>query len=162
MYISSDTNIWLDFEEIGHLDHPFLLEHQYYISANALADEIHSSSLRDRLIANGLQTTEISRREWMLAISYQTQYPRLSIYDTFALAIAKCRAWILLTGDKPLKKAAEREQVECHGTIWIYDELFANGKLEEAAYRRALHDLISAVQNGKCRFPMEELLRRLT
>ena len=40
MFISSDTNIWIDFFEINHPDHPFLLENKYYLSSAAYEDEL--------------------------------------------------------------------------------------------------------------------------
>ena len=43
MYISSDTNIWFDFEAIGFPEHPFLLDNEYYLSDVTYHDEIQYS-----------------------------------------------------------------------------------------------------------------------
>ncbi len=161
MYISSDTNIWIDFDEIGRLEHPFRLEFTYCISQDTFDGEfIKSQTLRDDLKKLGLQTVQITNEEFTEAITYQARYPALSTYDTFALAIAKKRRWTLLTGDMPLRRAAASEKVECHGTIWVYDQLKAQGKMTEEEYDFAIGDLIQAVQNGRCRLPMSELLGR--
>ena len=47
--------------------------------------------------------TDLSDAEMKLAEEYSKKYKRLSVYDTFALAIAKKRSWTLLTGDQPLR-----------------------------------------------------------
>ena len=39
-FISSDTNIWIDFFTIEELDLPFLLPNTYLISSDTLADEL--------------------------------------------------------------------------------------------------------------------------
>ena len=90
MFISSDTNIWIDFDEINHTEHPFLLGHEYYISSASFEDElIQSDELRAALLAHGLRLTELTDEEFALASRYRTVYRKLSLYDTFALSIAK-------------------------------------------------------------------------
>ncbi len=161
MYISSDTNIWFDFYEIHHLDHPFRLEHEFYISRNAFLDELPiTEDIRHDLLRQGLKVTEITDDELAMARTYSDQYRALSIYDAIALSIAKSRNWILLTGDKPLRVVAEKEKVSCHGIIWIYDELRETGKLSEIEFQAAIGDLIEAVRNGGRRLPMDELEKR--
>ena len=161
MYISSDTNIWFDFYEIHHLDHPFRLEHEFYISKNAFSDELPATEdIRDDLLRQGLKVTEITDDELVMAKVYSDRYRALSIYDAIALSIAKSRNWILLTGDKPLRIAAEKEIVQCHGIIWIYDELRNTGRLSETEFHSAISDLIEAVRNGGRRLPMDELENR--
>lgn len=163
MFISSDTNIWIDFFEINHLDHPFRLEYKYYINRQAYDDELlEPNELRLDLARRGLQLTELEPEEFSLAMEYRTKYRALTIYDAFALSIAKSRNWILLTGDKPLRNAAVRENVECHGVIWVYDELQIKGKMTQYEYQAALRALITAVENGHCRLPLEELRKRLS
>ena len=163
MLISSDTNIWIDFFEINHLDHPFRLNHEYYISEQAYKDEmLKSEEMRVELIHQGLKLTDVNDEEFNQAIIFQIKYHALTTYDAFALSIAKSRKWILLTGDRPLRLAAEKENVECHGVIWVYDELRNAGKLTPHEYQVAISDLIEAVQTGHCRLPMDELKKRLS
>lgn len=162
MYISSDTNIWIDFYEINHVDHPFLLEHEFYLSAAAYEDELlKSEELRESLLAFGLRLADITDEEFAIAESYRRTYRKLSLYDAFALAIAKARSWTLLTGDQPLRAAAEHEGIECHGVIWVYDELFHHGKISSDDFREAMQLLLAAVQEGRCRLPVNELIRRI-
>lgn len=161
MYISSDTNVWIDFYEIGHIDHPFRLNFEYFISRDTFRDEfIKSESMRMSLLSLGLQLAEATEDEFTCAITFQNRYVELSLYDAFALSIAKARGWTLLTGDMPLRKAAIKEGVEVHGTIWVYDQLKAQGKVTEDEYENVINELIEAVRIGKCRLPIAELIKR--
>lgn len=162
MFISSDTNVWIDFYEIGHLELPFRLDYQFYISHDTFREEfLKSEEMKDDLLKYGLLLADVTDEEFAEATVYQSRYPVLSLYDGFALAIAKVRGWILLTGDKPLRKAAAKEGVECHGTIWVYDQLRNQNKMTEAEYNLIIESLIKAVKNGQCRLPINELQNRI-
>ena len=153
--------MWIDFYEIGHIDHPFRLDFQYFISSVTFRDEfLKSQDMRNDLVKYGLQLTDVTVEEFTDALKYKDCYPQLSVYDTFALAIAKRRNWVLLTGDRPLRNAANKEGIEYHGVIWIYDQLKAQGKMVEAEYSAVIDDLIVAVNSGRCRLPMDELVKR--
>ncbi len=161
MFISSDSNIWFDFNSPDRLEHPFRLGYEFYISQAAFDDElVEPVSLRTALLDRGLRLAEVQDDELQTAMSYVLTYSQLSIYDAFALAIAKHRHWILLTGDGPLTKAAKKEKVECHGTIWVYDQLVAAGKITPDENKKAMDGLIQLVLEGKRRLPLEELRKR--
>lgn len=161
MYISSDSNIWFDFNSPDRIGHPFRLDCELYISRAAFDEElIEPSTLRRELLERGLQLADIQEDELQLALLFQQRYIRLSVYDSFALAIAKHRGWILLTGDKPLTKAAKKEGVECHGTLWVYDQLIDAGKITLQERRNAMDGLIELVLAGKRRLPLDELRKR--
>lgn len=161
MFICSDSNIWFDFQAIQHLDHPFRLEHTYYMSQDTFTDELlKPESIQADLKALGLQLVEMAEEEFQDALAYQSQYKALSKHDTYALAIAKHRGWTLLTGDMPLRKAADREGIKVHGTIWIYDQLKAQSRMTDDEYASAIGMLIEAVKSGLCRLPLSELARR--
>lgn len=161
-FISSDTNIWLDFVTISRLNLPFLLPYTYIMSSDAMDDELLSPiNLREDLEQLGLRGVEISEEEFYLAASYGTKFPRLSIYDRIALAIAKSRKITLLTGDKALRKAAKMENVPLLGTLGILDQLYQGNYIPMVEYAYCL----TALQNyngGKIRLPKEEINKRLT
>ncbi len=52
-----------------------------------------------------------------------------STHDLFALAVADQERLILLTGDRHLRRAAEKLGVEVHGVLWVLDELVNGGHL---------------------------------
>lgn len=120
-YISSDTNVWLDFAVIGRLDAPFQLLYTYIMNEDAIEDELLSSKgLRENLKKLGLKGVELTE-EFYLAEEYNMRYRKPSLYDCVALTIAKVRGLTLMTGDGPLRKAAMAENVAVVGTIGVLD-----------------------------------------
>jgi hypothetical protein len=78
--------------------------------------------------------------------------------DTFALALAKEREWVLLTGDSELRDLAGLENVECHGLLWLLD------LLEQAGIPgiQTLYDGLTALAaHPRCRLPRREITIRL-
>ena len=162
MFISSDTNIWFDFEAIGHLEHPFLLNHSYFISDFTYDEEINKSEEINKIVNSGcLQVTSVNNEELALVNKLTIKYQNLSFYDLVALAIAIKREWVLLTGDGLLRNAAVNEKIECHGSIWIYDQLIRGKKISESCYNQCLLKLLDLVKQGKRRLPLEELVKRI-
>ena len=82
-----------------------------------------------------------------------TRYSKPSRYDCIALAIAKCRGIILMTGDGELRKAAQEEHVEVMGTIGVLDRLVD----KELISREEL----SQMNGGKVRLPAKTLEERI-
>lgn len=160
-YISSDTNVWLDFVIIDCLEYPFRLPYIYLMNNDAIEDELLSpEGLGQRLKSLGLQATELSEDEFFLAAQYISAHVKLSKYDSIALAIAKTRGITLLTGDGPLRKVAKAESVKVMGTIGVLDKLYEQEKLGLDEYTSCLETLLKH-NGGKVRLPEEELLKRL-
>lgn len=135
MYISSDTNIWVDFQIVGALELPFKLSHKFYLSEETLNDELLTPpGIDKRLLNYGLITLELTDVEFFYAYDIKEKHPQLSNYDALALAIAKKRGFILLTGDKRLRNAATEEGVEVRGTLWVFDELLREEIVTEKEY----------------------------
>lgn len=123
-YISSDTNVWIDFAAIDRIELPFRLPYTYIMNQDAIDEELLSPpDFKEQLISAGLVATELTDDEFFLAEEYGSCYRKLSVHDRIALAIAKKRNIILLTGDLALRKAAKSEGVSIIGTIGILDQL---------------------------------------
>ena len=152
-YISSDTNVWLDFAMINKLEIPFKLPYTYIMNEDAIADELLSpKELRENLVELGLRAVELSEEEFYLAEEYNAKYTKPSLYDCVALAIAKVRGITLMTGDGPLRKAAEQENVSVIGTIGVLDQLYEGQYIEKEEYVDCLKKLLK--NNGqKIRLP---------
>lgn len=160
-YISSDTNVWLDFAMIAHLELPFKLPYTYLMNEDAVHDELLSPpGLGKKLLSLGLKETELTEEEFFMAEEYMTRFAKPSIYDCVALAIAKCRNIVLLTGDGPLRKAAKAEGVEVLGTIGVLDQLMEGAYINESVYLECLKSL-QHLNGGKVRLPVKELERRI-
>ena len=160
-FISSDTSVWIDFSIINKTELPFRLPYTYIMNKDAVEDEILSPpGLGSELISYGLVPVEITIEEFFLAQRYGTIYNKLSNYDRIALAIAKNRKIILLTGDGALRKAAIQEEVTIMGTLGILDQLRETGLINAAELRTCLEEL-NALNGGVVRLPRAELERRL-
>lgn len=158
-YISSDTNVWIDFNCIKRLRLPFLLPYTYIMYYEQIDKELKSVN-KDGLIAHGLQSVDITIDEFFLAEEYADKYLPLSKWDRIALAIAKTRNIKLLTGDMPLRKAAAKEKVQVIGTIGIIDQAYTHKLISKQEYISCLEELIR--QNGRMvRLPRMELENRL-
>lgn len=160
-YISSDTNIWLDFVTIDRLDFPFRLPYIYLMESDAIEDELlNPPNLGKNLIHMGLQKTELTEEEFFLAEEFVQKYTKPSLYDCIALSIAKVRGITLLTGDKALRKAAAIEGVHVIGTIGILDQLLAEQYIDKSDYLYCITTLLK-YNGGKVRLPKSELQKRL-
>lgn len=160
-YISSDTNIWIDFQSIQRLEMPFRLNYAFLLCKEVLNSELRSpDGFAQKLLEAGLQQTEIDESEFWLALKYRSKYRRLSKADAIALAIAKNRSIILLSGDGALRRAAEDEGVVIRGTIWIFDELLKFSLITEKEYVQSLQELKTQQNNGR-RLPIEEIDKRI-
>ena len=160
-YISSDTNVWIDFSIIKELELPFRLNVEYLMNEDAINDELLSpKGLKSELLQLGLVPTELSEEEFYYGMTILNKDSRLSKYDCAALAIAKKRGIALLTGDMRLRKMAESEGVSVIGTIGILERLYTERKISSEEYTISLERLIK--ENGQeIRLPMDELKKRL-
>lgn len=159
-FISSDTNVWIDFEVLGKLELPFKLEYTYLMTEITIEEELRSPGLKDKLLCLGLHKTELSAEEFALVLEYEHNYLQLSLHDRIALSIAKLRGIPLLTGDGALRKAATKEGVQLMGTLKILEELRRTEIIQAEEYIRLLESL--KAENGKkVRLPKEEIEKRL-
>lgn len=158
-YISSDTNIWLDFETISRADLPFRLPCTYVMYREALEEEVISPpDLLENLKEKGLEAVELTTEEFFYAAECVEKYVKISRYDSTALAIAKHRGIPLLTGDNALRKAAIKEGVEVIGTIGILDKLYEDNYINAPEYKYCLAQLL---EHKERRLPAEEMMKRL-
>lgn len=160
-YISSDTNVWLDFATINKLEIPFKLPYTYIMNEDAIANELLSpKGLTENLVELGLLSVELSEEEFYLAEKYSAKYSKPSLYDCVALAIAKVRGITLMTGDGALRRAAEHEEVAVIGTIGVLDQLYEGKYIAKEEYIYCLQSLLE--NNGqKVRLPEKELQKRV-
>lgn len=160
-YISSDTNVWIDYMIIEKLDYPFRLSYTYLMNEDAIYDEILSpKGLKEQLLDLGLKGTELTEEEFYYALKIAEQHTKLSHYDCAALAIAKYRQIVLLTGDAALRKAALSEGVTVMGSIGILDKLFDQRLITNEEYKECLI-LLTKYNGRKVRLPQLELQKRL-
>ena len=102
----ADTSVLIDLERGGLLEQCFSLPYQFTIPdllyMNELARRRDRPDFGESLLALGLQVEELDGNEVSNAILYRRERPSLSLPDALALALAACRKWTLLTGDRVL------------------------------------------------------------
>lgn len=121
LLLISDANILIDMED-GSLM-PVIFQLPYEIAVPDILFELelkerHSYLLQAGLKVKSLNSESVKKTEFLIG-----QYPRPSMMDHSALALALQEQCPLLTGDKDLRIAAKKEGVEVHGTLWIIEEL---------------------------------------
>lgn len=160
-FISSDTNVWIDFRVISRLSLPFLLPYTYIMYTESIASELlNPVGFQNELTAAGLVGVDITIEEFELAEAWGNVYLRLSAQDRIALAIAKNRGIVLLTGDMALRKAAGKEGVSVLGTLGVLDKLYEGKYILQDEYEYCLSELLK--HNGReVRLPSSELQKRL-
>ena len=157
MILVSDTSVLIDLERGSFLEVIFSLPFEF-----AVPDVLYHREMEGdwgaRLVALGLRVEEVSKEGVANALRYRTQRRALSVPDSFALALAKEREWSLLTGDNHLRELAADENVECHGVLWLLDQMEETG----TAGLQALHDGLAALAgHRRCRLPRREITIRL-
>jgi hypothetical protein len=157
MILVSDTSILIDLDRGRFLETVFTLPYEF-----AVPDVLYHREMEgewgDRLRTLGLRVEEVSATGVGKALAYRSARPVLSVPDSFALALAQEREWTLLTGDSQLRELATVEQVECHGVLWLLDQM-EEGRPPGI---QALHDGLTAIAgHPRCRLPRREITLRL-
>lgn len=121
LLLISDANILIDMED-GNLT-PVVFRLPYEIAVPDILFELELRERHSHLLAAGLKVKSLTAESIKKTESFTQQYPRSSMMDHSALALALQEGCSLLTGDKDLRVAATKEGVEVHGTIWIVEQL---------------------------------------
>ena len=121
LLLVSDANILIDIEDGNLTPHIFQLPFEIAVPDILFEGELreqHSYLLQVGLKVKTLIPAFVKRTEIL-----SSKYPRPSVMDRLALALALQEQCPLLTGDKDLRAAAKGEGIEVHGTLWIVEEL---------------------------------------
>ena len=121
LLLISDANILIDMED-GNLI-PVIFQLPYEIAVPDILFELELRERHSHLLQAGLKVKSLNSESVKKTEFLTGQYPRPSMMDHSALALALQEQCPLLTGDKDLRVAAKKEGVEVHGTIWIIEEL---------------------------------------
>lgn len=139
LLLISDANILMDIE-VGDLVAPmFSLGYQFAVPDVLYFDELEEQHAH--LLDMGLQTMTLSAKSVARVEALSQTYARPGRNDLFALALAEDRQCPLLTGDAALRQAAETEQVEVKGTVWLIAEMVREQRITIAVARAALHKM---------------------
>lgn len=132
-----DANIIFDFVVGGILEALFRLEYKF-VSTDFVIYEIKSIE-QSELERYGLEVVELP--EAMISEIYRlrSENRALSIEDLSLLVFAKYNPEsILVSGDGPLRRKAQHEKIEFHGTLWLLDQIVVHGIIQAAEAATAL------------------------
>lgn len=125
LVLVSDTSVLMDLHRGGILETALRLAYEFAVPDLLFERELRAwdgPSLDGRLAVLALDDSGVE-----LATGYRRADHRLSLPDAFALALAKGGGHTLLAGDAALRAMADAEGVECHGVLWVLDELAGSG-----------------------------------
>lgn len=151
----TDTNIWIDLDADGIVQEMFQLPFQF-VAPDLVVEELKKPD-GGNLVLLGLRKEELTGDEVRLVGQLASRYPAPSRVDLSALALAKARGGVLLTGDRRLRKAAEQEKTPVHGTLWILEELVRRRIVTPPKAARSLEEM----RAKGSRLPSAECERRL-
>lgn len=149
LLLISDANILIDIEIGGLVAPMFSLDYRY-----AVPDVLYYEELEEQhshFLDMGLEPRELDEPLVVRVVELARQYTRPGRNDLFALVLASKEACPLLTGDKDLKAAAENENVEVRGTLWLVTEMVRTGKISAQVARGAYQRM----RNNGRRLPWE-------
>lgn len=117
--------------EDGNLT-PVIFRLPYEIAVPDILFELELRERHSHLLQAGLKVKSLNSESVKKTQTLIQQYPRPSVMDHSALALALQERCPLLTGDKDLRVAAKKEGVDVHGTIWIIEELLSQKIIQQS------------------------------
>lgn len=138
--IVNDSSALIDLKKGGLLEVLVELPFEFVVSDALLADELLSFTRGETaLMRRKMRVATLDGAEMTRVAKLQAASPALSMHDCSSLIIAQREAGcILLTGDRRLRTKAEAVNVECHGVLWIVEELARNRVIATRQLVRAL------------------------
>lgn len=149
LVLITDANVWIDLYLGDVLSHAARTENVIVIP-----DIVHRELLRSQQVLHEevrllidlgnvkLGTLDGSGVEIALALG--RKYTRPQRPDLFALTLAKTENAVLITGDRRLRDAAERESVNVHGTLWFMEQLVAENLISKQGASDALQKMLGS------------------
>ncbi|MCK4991970.1 MAG: hypothetical protein KAS29_15835 [Bacteroidales bacterium] len=160
--IITDTNIFFDIISIGALPEFFSLDYDICTTVFVI-DEIKRSDQREAIEvfirAKEITVIEFTAEEIGEIHGLQTNKNFKGITDKSVLWKSLQLDCPLLTGDRKLRKEAEDQGVEVHGTIWVIRGLVDNELIDR---RKGIHFLetLKKVNSSLPAVEIENLMRQ--
>ena len=151
----SDTNIFIDLECCGFTVLMFELPYRFCTPDILFDQELKQQHAH--LLDIGLEILILKPESIRFSFHLLARYGKTSIHDLMALSLAKQENCPLLTGDKALRDAAQNEDIQVRGTIWILEELITHNKISKDDAIEALEKM----ENAGRRLPFDEAKKRL-
>lgn len=157
MILVADSSVLIDLER-GELFEIAFGSSLELAVPDLLYDRELSATGGEALKALGLQVVSLESEEVEFAQAAQRKRPKLSLPDCFALAYARRPEHALLTGDAELRTFAESIKIDCHGLLWLLDQVIAIAAATPSTMHTALEKI---ARHPRCRLPKHEIRKRL-
>jgi predicted nucleic acid-binding protein len=155
--IVSDTSVLIDLERADLWAATLQLAHDFVVPDLLYEQELEEYGGAE-LIQLGLRIEFLTGDEVAASHAIRRERLGLSAVDAAALSLAEARQWMLLSGDGLMRDAAVARAVQCHGTLWVFDEIERAAVLAPPALGiclQRLHD------HPRCRLPSAQVNQRL-
>lgn len=154
----SDTSVLIDLERCALHERVFALDAQIVVP-----DLLYERELRqyngEEFRRLGLRVEGLTGEELQIAQALRIGAPAITVPDSLALALARERRWILLTGDAAMRMLAGEQKVDCHGVLWLLDQM---EQAAVATIQQLDTGLRQLTGHPRCRLPRAEVNIRLT
>lgn len=133
--IVSDSSILIEFSKHDILHKMFDLKFQFAVPDLLYHNELIDlgSYSRHDLLGFGLRVEPLEAETVEVALAYQSERLALSLVDSFALALADCQGWHLLTEDRTMRGFAESKGIALGHTV---------GRRQNAAIRHTVDESV--------------------
>lgn len=157
----NDANILIDFVKIGLLEELLTLNLEMHTTDLIINEVYKIPSQRvkiEQLINEGkLIVDSFDIIQLQNIISKSQSNGGVSIPDCSIWYWAKNNNAILLTAEKKLRKLAQAESIEVHGSLWLLDELLSQNILNKVNACQAIRKLVETND----RLPKRECEKRI-
>jgi rRNA-processing protein FCF1 len=123
----NDANLFIDLHEIALTEKFFQLPFRFHTTQLILSElePEQLNKLQPFLEAEILVVRQLTREEIESLDNQTTQSKKLSIQDLSIYFYAKqiSENCLILTGDNRLRKEAERQGLEVHGILWVFQRM---------------------------------------
>ncbi len=154
-WLISDANIIIDMESGGILDKMFRLPETFAVPNVLYIEELEEH--HSYLPGLGLMVLDVRAEYVAEAYRLGDVYKRPSHNDLLALALAKQECCPLLTGDARLREAAEKEQVDVRGSLWVVERLFSENIIDF----HGVNDAYEKMRSDSRRLPWDDVKLQL-
>jgi predicted nucleic acid-binding protein len=124
--IVNDTSCLIDLRKGGILTTALLLPFRFVVALPLVAAELNDFDETDweDLCGRGLEIVDLDGAQVQCAMRLKSQFPGLSVYGCFSLAIVQTTPnSMLLTGDRLHRTSAVEVGVKVHGVLWVSDQI---------------------------------------
>jgi len=157
--IINDANILIDLLKIDIVDSFFQLPYQMHTTEEVLAEveDPNKKVFETYINSNQFQIKVFEYPEIVNINQLFEKHSSLSFQDCGCFFYSALLSSPLLTGDKNLRKTAEKEKITVFGILWVFDQLLTHDLITKKTAHKKLVELMDI----NPRLPSTECRKRL-